>query len=308
MTTREPEQTGAVSTPDVLVVGAGFAGLAAALMLRRHRVRVTVVDGGPTRNALAREVHGFPGAADLSARELRARICEQALDVGAAIVPDRIVSAKREGDGFRLSGETRDYRATRLLIATGARDVLPPIERLDEFYGRSVHLCPHCDAYEWREQPIAIVASCAEVTEFALKMTDWSPRVTVVADPRACPVSDDERRQLDTARIRLIVGEVKRFEGEDGRLSSLVLEDGSSLPARAAFLHAEQQLATELAETLGCRLNEEGAVAVDDEMRTSVEGVWAAGDVVGDDQMVAFAVAHGVRAALDIYRTSSPVA
>jgi thioredoxin reductase len=291
---------------DVVVVGAGWAGLSAALVLRRHRIGALVLDGGPPRNAAAAEVHGVLGAVGRSAADLLATARDQVLDAGATIEGCRVDTVDRADDGFVLRGEDGStWRARRIVLATGVRDRTPDIARFDEFFGRSVHVCPHCDGYEWRDRPIAVITWNEASRDFTSKVSHWSRDVTLVTDGRAPAMSDDERGELAGRGIAVVTGTVAAFEGDDGRLSGLRMADRSIVRADAAFFSIGEEHRTELAVQLGCRLESSGSIETDAEGGTSVPGVWAAGDVTGDSQFVPVAVAQGVKAAIDVYRTLS---
>ncbi|CAN5616741.1 FAD-dependent oxidoreductase [soil metagenome] len=323
---------------DVAVVGAGFAGLSAALTLRRHRRSVIVFDGGPSRNAWSAEVHGYLGASGLSGPELRQVASTQVAQVGGQLVPGRVKSvrptavkdpaaardptaaddptaaedeARADGDdpidgaldgGFSVGlTDDRVWRADRVLLATGVRDEHPDIEGFSEFFGRSVHVCPHCDGYEWRDQPVAVIAWSEQTRPFSLTVAHWGSPLTVLTHGHRDQPDDSARASLERQGISVVTTAIRRLEGRDGQLEAVRFRDGSELPVRAAFFNIDQRLETGLAESLGCALGDEGQIQVDEDMRTSVTGVWAAGDVVGGEQFVAIATAHGVKAALDIH-------
>ncbi|MBA3778660.1 MAG: NAD(P)/FAD-dependent oxidoreductase [Chloroflexi bacterium] len=299
------------SSWDVAVVGAGYAGLAAGLSLCRHRLNTVLFDGGAVRNTAALEVHGYLGLPGRSAAELVEIGRRQVTEVGGRIESSQVIAAEPitvDGElGFRLEADDgRAWTTKRLLLATGVRDLIPDIEGFSEFYGRSVHVCPHCDAYEWRDQPIAIVAWNDATRAFASKLSHWSQRLTVVTDGRRPEMSAAEQAHLERRGIQIKTGTVSRFEGRDGRLEGLRFTDGELLPVKAAFFNIGEQFQTALAEKLGCRLSASGAIQVDAEGHTSVEGVWAAGDVTGDSQFIPVAAASGLKGALDIYRTLAP--
>ncbi len=303
-------RVGGVSDPfdvETGIVGAGYAGLSAALFLRRHRIKVTVFDGGPPRNHAAIQVHGYLGLRSTSANELIAIGRRQVDELGGRLEGCRIERAETIEGGFLLAGSNgTQWRVRRLLLATGVRDQLPDIERLDEFYGRSVHVCPHCDGYEWRDRPIAVISWNESSRDFASKVSHWSRQVTLLTDGRSPELSADDRAWLDQKGIAMRTATITRFEGRDGQLDGLRLEDGSVLRADAAFFSLGEECQTGLAQQLGCRLGESGSIEVDDEQHTSVDGVWAAGDVAGDSQFAVIAAAQGVKAALDIHRTLAP--
>lgn len=289
---------------DVGIIGAGFAGLAAALMLRRHRRSVILLDGGPSRNAWAHEVHGYLGAHGLSGKEMRDLGRAQVQEVGAQFVQTKVSRATRQDGAFTLSDDDgRSWRVSRLLIATGVTDVYPDIDNFLDFFGRTVYVCPHCDAYEVRDQPIAIVAWNEATPTFARKLLQWTRYITVVTDGRDPAISEEDCRRLAELGIQIMTQTVRRFEGTDGQLSGLRFEDGSQLPVAAAFFNIAHHFQNDVAKQLGCKLNPAGCIAVDDHLQTTVEHVWAAGDVAGEEQLVAVAAAHGVKAAIDIYRS-----
>jgi thioredoxin reductase len=286
------------------VVGAGVAGLAAALTLRRHRRSVIVFDGGPPRNAWARRVHGVLGLPEVSGRELSRIGRQQVADADGRVIDARIADACRDDAGFILrAADGRKWRVDRLVLATGVADVYPDIEGFFDFYGSSVFMCPHCDGYEVRDQPIALVAWTPSMLPFTRTLSQWTRDITIVTDGRSPPLGPDDRRQLADIGARIVTKEVRRFEGPDGKLRALSFEDGSALTVSAAFFTTESRFRTALAEQLGCRLRSGGCVETDEHLRTSIDGVWAVGDLVGEEQLVPIASAQGVKAGVDVHRT-----
>jgi thioredoxin reductase len=291
-------------TADVGVIGAGTAGLAAALTLRRHRRSVLLFDGGPARNFWASRVYGVLGLPEVSGRQLHDIGRRQVAEVGGKIVEARIAETRRDDKGFLLCADDgRAWQVQRLVLATGVRDVYPDIDGFFDFYGKSVFVCPHCDGYEVRDQPIALVAWTPSLLGFTRTLTQWTRDITIVTDGHAPPLADDEQRQLDGIGARVITKEVRRFEGSDGQLEALRFEDDTTLPVTAAFFTIATRFQTAIAEELGCRLRPGGCVDVDEHLRTSEDGVWAVGDLVGEEQLVPIASAHGVKAGVDIHRS-----
>ncbi len=233
-----------------------------------------VFDGGPARNHWARQVHGVLGVSPISGQELHRLGRQQVSDIGGQLVDARIEDVRREGDAFVMcAGDGRTWRVERVVLATGVRDVYPDVEGFFDFYGSSVFVCPHCDGYEVRDQPIALVAWSPSMLPFALTLTQWTRDITIVTDGRASPLGREDHDRLREIGARVITKDVRRFEGEAGQLRLLRFDDGTTLPVSAAFFAIEHQFQTALAEHLGCRLRSGGCVDADEHLRTSVDGV-----------------------------------
>lgn len=257
---------------DVVIVGGGPAGLSAALVLGRARRRVALVDAGEPRNARAHEAHGFLTRDGITPGELLALGRAEVAGYGVELIDDRVVDAS---PGFEVRlGSGRTLAARRLLVTTGLRDVLPEIPGVAELWGNDVHFCPYCHGYEARDQPIAVLADEPIGEHKARLLRQWSDDVEVFTPAEV---------------VRLVV--------EDGRLAGVELAD-RVVRRTAAFVHPEFVPTDGLLTGLGCETNEQGWVAVDAAGRTSVPGVWAAGNVV--DPMMQLITAAGQGSAVAI--------
>lgn len=261
---------------DVVVVGGGPAGLSAALVLGRARRRVAVVDAGEPRNARAHESHGFLTRDGVAPGELRALGRAEVAAYGVELIDDRVVDGVVAGaSGFDVRLESGRTLATRrLLVTTGLRDVLPEIPGVAELWGNDVHFCPYCHGYEVADQPIAVIADEPVGEHKARLLRQWSDDVELFTP-----------------------GEVVRLVVEDGRLAGVELAD-RVVRRTAAFVHPEFVPTDGLLKSLGCETNDSGWVTVDAAGRTSVPGVWAAGNVV--DPMIQLITAAGLGSATAI--------
>jgi thioredoxin reductase len=201
---------------DVMIVGGGPAGLSAALILGRCRRRVLVCDLGKPRNAPSRAVHGFltcdgtPPLAflEMARRELAAYDTVEYRRVEAMRI-------ERLDGGFRATLATGDLvTARKVLLATGVIDEIPPVKGVRELYGASVFHCPYCDAWEVRDQPLAVYGRAASACRFATELTLWSH--DVVLCPDGAPVGEGDRALLDRHGVRIASGKIRRLEGRDG--------------------------------------------------------------------------------------------
>jgi len=285
-----------MTTPiDVLIVGAGSAGLSAGLMLARSRRTVVVLDGGAPRNAVAAHMHGVLGLDGTSPLDLVATGRAELARYGATVRPDRAESVQTDGDGFlaRLaSGDT--IRARRLLVATGLRDELPAIPGLAERWGSGVAHCPYCDGWEARDARIAVVATGDGSIHQAQLLRQLSPHVTYFVEGTA--LAEHELAGLITRGIAVEPRRIARIESGEG-VTGVLLDDGARIRADVVFVRPASAPHDELLRAFGAATRDaaDGGswVAVDPDGRTSVPGVWAAGNVVDPAATVPVAAAAG---------------
>ncbi|WP_210513975.1 NAD(P)/FAD-dependent oxidoreductase [Hymenobacter terricola] len=292
---------------DVLIIGAGSAGLSAALTLGRCLRRVLVADGGPPRNEQSPGVHGFLTRDGIRPAELLRLGHEQLQPYETVTVQClHIDKLSKEGRGFRAIGHgTGDdalttVTARRVLLATGVSDILPPLPGFRELWGRGVLHCPYCHGWEVRGQPLAVYGQGRTVTGLALLVSRWSHDVVVVTNGPG-HLTPNARRRLRRQKIGIREAPIARLIGTPGReLRCIQFEDGNELERAALFLHAPQHQRTPLAADLGARLTSKGAVWVDSGLQTSIPGVYAAGDTRPGTQQALLAAADGNRAAIVI--------
>jgi thioredoxin reductase len=290
-----------VDSYDCLVAGAGPAGLSAALMLGRCRRRVLVCDTGAPRNRWSHAVHGFltrdgtppSRLLELARDELRRYDTVELREA-------RVTDAVPVSGGFVVRCEDgQEIRCRKLLLATGVIDELPTIPGIDAFYGRSVHHCPYCDGWEWRDQPIASYGREEHGAVLALSLTVWSRDVLVCTDGPAS-LSARIREQLRARGIRIREERVVQLEGNGGLLERIVFAAGAPEPRRALFFATGQRQASELPARLGCRFTQHGAVATGKCEATNVPGLYVCGDASKEAQFVVVAAAEGAEAGMAI--------
>lgn len=286
---------------DVLIVGAGPAGLSAALILGRCRRRVLVCDRGGQRNRWSRQQNGFLSRDGIDPAEFRRVARAQMAKYETVEVRDvAVAEVERREDWYAatLADGTRVV-ARKLLLATGVLDELPPIPGFETFYGTSAHHCPYCDGWEWRDQPLAIYGRGEQGKGMALEMTGWSRDLVLCTDgPAEIPPHDRER----LARIGIGVREerIAALEGTDGLLEGVRFETGEVLPRRALFFNCGSHQASDLAHKLGCALTRKGSVETSSYERTAIPGLYVAGDASRHVQLSVVAAAEGAMAAFAI--------
>jgi thioredoxin reductase len=287
---------------DVIIVGAGPAGLSAALMLGRSRRSVLVCDTGRPRNAATQAIHGYLTRDGIPPLEFVARARDELKPYETVEVRDtEVVAAECESDSRFLvtlaNGERA--RSRKLLLATGVVDKLPDIEGLSELYGRSVFHCPYCDGWELRDQPIAIYGKGERGARLSFELTVWSRDVVLCTDGPA-EIDDTARGRLARNGIAVREERVVRLEGSAGILQHVVLAGGERIPRRALFFTTGQFQRSDLLERLGCDLDEKGTVRTGKYETTHLPGLYVAGDASRAVQWVVVAASEGAEAAFAI--------
>jgi len=282
---------------DVVVIGGGAAGLAAALVLGRARRRVVVVDGGAPRNAPAQHMHGFLSRDGMPPADLLLAGREEAAGYGVELVDGHVASIEA---GFAVALEDGELlEARRILIATGAVDDLPSIPGLRERWGKDFLHCPYCHGWEVRDQPLGVLGTGTSSVEHAQLIRQWSDDVTFFA--HSYELTDVDRAQLDARGILVVDGEVGGLAVQDDHLTGVVLADGRIVERAALFIRPDIRPRRDgLAERLGCEVDELGFIRVDGAGRTSLPGVWAAGNAADPRAQVITAAGQGSTAAISI--------
>lgn len=282
-------------TRDVVVVGGGPAGLAAATWLGRYRRDAVVVDSRDYRAAPVGTSHGYLGRDPQDPMELLQRAREQMLRYDTVTyLTTTVEQVRRTESGFvvRLA-DGSELTALRLVLATGVVDACPDLEGFDEHYGVSAFHCPACDGYDARDRDVVAYGWDERLVGFATSLLDWARSVTVLTDGRRFDGDQACRDVLARHQVEVVEQRATRMLGSRGDLQGIELDDGRVVPASLLFFSVAHKPRADLAAALGCRIDADGYVATDGDGRTSVPGVFAAGDLTPGLQLVQVAAAQG---------------
>src|SRR4051812_5377584 len=293
---------------DVVVIGGGPAGLAAATWLGRYRRQTLVVDSEEYRNRFTELTHGYLGRDPIPPMALLAAAHEDLAQYTSVVRQAGRVTAIAgdAGRGFRITIDGGGaVSARRVILASGVVDTFPEIDNFYEHYGTSVFHCPSCDGFEARGKPVVAFGWNPHVTAFALELLDWASSVTVVTDGRRFEGDDQCRHALARHGIPLLEDDAVAFIGGRGDLRGVRFRSGDTIECALAFFSIINRPRPELADQLGVATTGEGCVDVDPHGETSVRGVYAAGDITPGPQLVQVAAAKGtiagVACAMSLY-------
>jgi thioredoxin reductase len=281
---------------DVLVVGGGPAGLSAATWLGRHRRRTLLVDAGEHRNRWVDQVHGLLANDPVSPSELHRRALAGLAQYPHVSVQRDRVTALRGSEGCfvaELESGRPALSASRVLLATGVRDAFPDVAGFEDHYGADVFHCPTCEGFDAQGRDVVVIGWGPQVPGFATGLLDWAASVSIVTDGPEPRITAEQRGRLADFGIELLEGRAEELVGGRGQLRCVRLADGREVPTTMAFFSIAHEASLDLALGLGCETTDDGVLAVDDHGRTSVPGVYAAGDITPGMQLVAVAVGKG---------------
>jgi thioredoxin reductase len=288
---------------DVIIIGAGAAGLSAGLVLSRAQAEVLIVDGGQPRNAPAVHMHGFLSRDGMAPMDFLAAGRAELTTYGGRFITASVATIDRSDDGsFTVTLSDRStHTSSAVLVATGLIDELPDIPGIAARWGTLVHHCPYCHGYEVRGQRVAVIGGPQRETSLkqAGLLRRYSDSVTLIAN--GIDLTPAERQRLTTFGVHVIEGSVSRLAGAHGSLDAIELTDGTDVQCDAAFIAPQQTPRDGLLRALGCATDPDtGLVVVDGFGQTSVPGIWAAGNVVTPTAQVITAAGAGSATAIAI--------
>lgn len=285
---------------DCLIIGGGPAGLSAALILGRCLRKVVVCDNGCQRNLLSKRLHAFITRDDIAPGDFLQLAHQDLMKYETvSFIKQEVVTANKIPDGFIVTlknGETIQSRT--LLVASGVMDNIPDIPGFMDFYGKSIYNCPYCDAWELRDRPLAVYGKGTRGSELALSLYKWSRDLVVCTD--GVELDKEDVMKLNEKDIKIRSQKIAGLEGHNGELSAIVFEDGEKLQRHAMFFNTPSLLRSKILEQLGCSFDQQEGVYTSKYEMTDVPGLFVAGNILREVQLVIVAAGQGAEAAFGI--------
>ncbi|ART78358.1 pyridine nucleotide-disulfide oxidoreductase [Sutcliffiella horikoshii] len=291
---------------DCIIVGGGIAGLQAAIQLGRYQHKVLVLDEGKGRSSMCHCYHNLLGWPDgVSGEKLRGLGKEHALRLGVEFKGER-VEMVRELDGrFCVTTiKSHEFFGRKLLLATGIKDNIPSFEGLLPCLGKSIFVCPDCDGYEILNKPALVIGSGNAGASMALTLTYWTDELTFINHGKG-EIDADLVEKLAGKGITIVSNEISQIHTDCSDFKGVTLANGKGIECSFAFLAlGGNRPNTDLALQLRVELEANKHILVDPRTKmTSVENVWAAGDITVHSEQAAIAMGDGIQAAIWIHKS-----
>ncbi len=287
---------------DCVIIGGGPAGLNAALVLGRSRRTAALIDNDQPRNRVTRVSHGYLTRDGVRPEQFRnlayeeigryptvRRFMATALEVNSARGAFRVITSMRE-----------EVWARTLILATGLHETLPRIPGLEPLYGKSIFNCVYCDGYELQDRPLFVLSEQPGLYHFVKTVHHWSRDLIVLTNGKPV-LTSGEKEKLQVKGVPVVEEPIHSFRGDGGQLTEVVFHSGAFVTRAGGFIVPHWSQKAPFAAQLGCRSDGAGGIAVDELGRTSVKGVYAAGDTArfGPSQLI-IAAGQGSKAAMAV--------
>lgn len=285
------------------IIGGGPAGMNAALILARAKYKVVIFDQQQPRNAVTEATHGFltrEGISPLKFRKLAQQELEQFENVKQ--IKATIVDIKKNTNGsiIIMTSQRKKVHVHKVILATGLKETLPRIKNIARFYGKSLFSCVYCDGYEHADKPLAIITEENNAVVLAATALQWSKRLFVFTNGKS-KLTGSEKQLLEGMGVALYEQPILQLAGQKGKLQGIHLTGGGKVYCTAGLVSTYWQHTNSLAEKLGCKFNDRGGIWQDGHGRTSIAGIYVAGDVSNiSPAQVTIAASDGVRAAISL--------
>lgn len=217
------------------------------------------------------------------------------------IEKQRVHRINQENTLFKVETENGEvYSAKKIILATGFKEIIPDIPRVNEFYGKSLFNCPFCDGWELRDRPLAVIAEDQKAFHMAKLVSNWTNDLIIFTNGKEV-LSLEEQELLTSKGISINEKKIATFIGEKGMLEKIQFEDETAVLREGGFIATEWLQADSFISSLEYTLNEQGGIATDSMKRTKTEGVYACGDtrIAGPSQLIV-AAGEGSMAAISV--------
>ncbi|ABG59825.1 NAD(P)/FAD-dependent oxidoreductase [Cytophaga hutchinsonii] len=282
---------------DVIIIGGSYSGLSAAMSLARSLRKVLIIDSGKPCNRQTPHSHNFITHDGHTPKQISEAAKQQVLSYDTITFYNGLaVNGEKTDTGFMVKTENGDsFTSKKLVIATGVRDLMPAYKGFADCWGISVLHCPYCHGYEVHGKTIGLLGNGNIGFEFCKLISNWTKDLILFTDGKST-LTYEQTRKVQEHNIKIVEKEIAEFIHENGYVKYVLFKDGTQHAVTALFARIPFEQHCAVPAQLGCTLNEDGLIKTDEFNKTSVPGVYAAGDNSSPMRAVAAAVAAGSKA------------
>ena len=279
---------------EVIIIGGSYAGLSAAMALGRALKKVLVINGGNPCNKQTPHSHNFLTQDGKTPKQISELAQAQVANYDTvSFVDDTAVKGEKKNSGFEITTQSGTvFRGRKLIFGTGVKDLMPNIEGFAECWGISVIHCPYCHGYEVRHKKTGLFANGDMAYEFGKLLWNWTKDLTIYTNGKS-NLSAAQTSSLASKNISVVEKEIVKIKHQNGQIQTLIFSDGSMQELDALYAKIPFVQYSDIPESLGCEITEMGILKVDMMQKTTVDGVFAAGDSTNMMRSVANAVYGG---------------
>ncbi len=286
---------------EVIIIGGSYSGLSAGMALGRASRNVLIIDAGEPCNRQTPHSHNFITHDGDTPLAISAKAKEEVMCYSTVtFINDRAIKATKTQSGFEIAIDNgTTYSSKKLLLATGVKDIMPDIDGFAQCWGISVIHCPYCHGYEVKAQKTGLLANGAIAEHFLPILLQWTKELTLFTNGKST-ISEETAAKFRKHNVEIIETEIESMQHTNGSLESITLKNGVKHGLKVLYAKIPAVQHTFIPEDLGCTINEQGLIEVDEFKRTSVPGVFASGDCTTMGRALAMAVETGTRAGVSI--------
>ncbi|SEL43247.1 Thioredoxin reductase [Aquimarina amphilecti] len=279
---------------DVIIIGGSYSGLSAAMALGRSLRNVLIIDTSKPCNQQTPHSHNFITQDGATPNEISQKAKSQVLKYNTVhFINDRAIKGMKTNNTFHiLTDSGKEFEAKKLIFATGIKDIMPTITGFSDCWGISVVHCPYCHGYEIRSKKTGIIANGEKAFHLAPLISNLTNDISILTRGKT-GFNPEQLSKLKKNNIKIVEKEISEIEHEQGNIKNVIFNDGSKESFEATYAVLQFKQSSDIPELIGCELNEQGYITVDQMHKTTIEGVFACGDNCSPMRSVANAVASG---------------
>ncbi|MEO8209412.1 MAG: NAD(P)/FAD-dependent oxidoreductase [bacterium] len=283
---------------DCIIIGGGPSGLTCAIYLARFQRSVLLIENGKYRNYASQGVHGFLGYDGVKPMTLITAARKEALKYGVTFYKSTVTKLKNKNKFFEVNCDSILYKSKIIVMAYGVRDILPEIEGIEKYYGKSVYHCPVCDGYEIMNKKVGLTGNPENSIHLALELKQWTENITLFCGNNV--ISSYLKKKLEKNKIGVVEKSITKLAGDKNSFKYVVLSDGEKINFDAIFFCSNVLMSCKLHEDINCRMDDRNKIQVNKCRQTNIEGAFAIGDIISGPQLVVKSCADGAIAAIEI--------